>query len=295
MLETIHHEKTIPGTSSLEDDLSTLNSHLSPTEPRYILLQYAPNETAFIMYVPDHAKVRSKMLYASSSAALQRAMGGAFATQVFWTELDEVSHKGWKAHLKHEELGAPLTEEERSLQDVREKEAEQMLGTNARKGHVDFASGGSQVAINIDSNAKQALESLATSPGVVSLAIDLASETVVLVAVFDGPVSKAELLSTHIHSVNPQYTFYSTVPGSAVFIYTCPSGSKVKERMVYAVNRKSVTKAAIDAGITITKELEGSDSADVEDSIEDEGQAAPKAEKLVSKPRFNRPKAPGRR
>lgn len=269
------------------------------------------------MYVPDYAKVRAKMLYASSSTALQRALGGAgaFSTQVYWNDLEDVSARGWQAHLAHEKLSAPLTAEEKSLQDVREKEVDQMLGTGARgrRSHVDFggagasAAGGSSVQSKVDARAKQALEILASADaaGVVTLGIDLASETIVLGETHTGAVSKTELLSHYIHTENPQFTFYKPTSKSAatVFIYTCPAASKVKERMVYAVNRKAVGRLAGEAGLSVTQELEGASGADVADEIgEVTGEAGaagagavPQAERLVSKPRFTRPKAPGRR
>lgn len=294
--ETITHQETIEGTDDFEKDLELVAKKLSNAEPRYILFQHGPKQCAFIMFVPDHAKVRAKMLYASSSSTLQRQLGGAgcFSRQVFWTELGEVSAKGWRDHLAHEKLSAPLTEEERSLQDVREKEVDQMLGTGARKSHVNFVNGGSHVQIKLADEAKAALEQLASEAGVVAIAMDMASETLVLAKAEHGPVSRAALLQ-EISASSPQYTIYKpSADAEATFIYTCPSGSKVKERMVYAVNRKSVAKIAQDSGVAIGREVEGTNAADVADDV-DEGASPAAAEKLVSKPRFNRPKAPGRR
>lgn len=288
--------------------MDELAQKLVANEPRYIILQDDENsqegnkKCVFIMFVPDIAKVRSKMLYASSSSALQRQLGGAgyFSRQIFWTEIEEVSGKGWKEHLAHEKLSAPLTDEERSLQDVREKEVGQMLGTNARKSHVNYMSGGSAVQVKIHDEAKAALEALASSAGVVGLSMDMAAEILVLSKSKTGgsSVTKQELVSSYIDANNPQFTVYKpTSTGAATFIYTCPSGSKVKERMVYAVNRKSVAKIARDLGIEIGKEIEGTDGEEVVQEIEENGedQASVAKERLVTKPRFNRPKAPGRR
>ena len=41
-----------------------------------------------------------------------------------------------------------------------------------------------------------------------------------------------------------------------VFIYTCPSTSKIKERMVYASSRSSIISMAEQAGLTIAKKVE---------------------------------------
>jgi hypothetical protein len=93
--------------------------------------------------VPDKAHVRSKMLYASSANTIQRELGGSerFPITLFWTELREVSSSGWKAHERHVQATNPLTEEELSLQDVIEKETDQMQGTDGKKSHVHGSSG----------------------------------------------------------------------------------------------------------------------------------------------------------
>ena len=41
-----------------------------------------------------------------------------------------------------------------------------------------------------------------------------------------------------------------------VFIYTCPSTSKIKERMVYASSRSSIISMAEQAGLKIAKKVE---------------------------------------
>jgi twinfilin-like protein len=266
----------------------------------------ATKKFAFILFVPDNAKVRSKMLYASSSSLLQRQLGGAsnFTKQIYWTEVEEVSGKGWKEHLAHEKLDAPLTREEQSLQDVREKEADQMLGTNARRSHV--VAGSSIHAVNtrdgnlpiqLSEKAKLALEELGQGPGAVGLQIDSKGETLVLTETsrVGELVDKHELVKTVIDSVNPQYTvFKESSDGNAIFIYTCPTASKVKERMVYAVNRKPASNIVSSTGIKIEKEVEGSSGADIIDEIVF-GAAAVASHAVPTKARFSRPKPPGRK
>ncbi|KAL8970847.1 MAG: hypothetical protein Q9197_003598, partial [Variospora fuerteventurae] len=63
-------------------------------------------------------------------------------------------------------------------------------------------------------------------------------------------------LTSKISDTEPRYSFFNythaaddgTEASSVVFIYTCPPGSKVKERMVYASFRRTVIGAASQAG-----------------------------------------------
>lgn len=73
----------------------------------------------------------------------------------------------------------------------------------------------------------------------------------------------AEGLSSAISATEPRYTFFRynhALEGSeqspVVFIYTCPSGSKIKERMVYASTKAGFLAAASSTlGIEIAKKV----------------------------------------
>jgi twinfilin-like protein len=77
-----------------------------------------------------------------------------------------------------------------------------------------------------------------------------------------------------------------------LFIYTCPSSSKVKERMIYATTaRWAVRIAETEAGFKVEKRLEMSDPDDITaKSIEDEFKVQVEVKKA-----FERPKRPGRK
>lgn len=105
----------------------------------------------------------------------------------------------------------------------------------------------------------------------------------------------AAALSTTICTSEPRYSFYRyTEIESAplLFIYTCPSGSKVKERMVYSTSRAYVaSKVAEEAGLTVDKKLEASDLDDLSAAaLADEFKA-----KVEVKKAFARPSRPGKR
>jgi len=52
------------------------------------------------------------------------------------TEQAELTAEGWAKHEAHGALSAPLTEEERNLEGIREAEAKESKGTGVRRGHV---------------------------------------------------------------------------------------------------------------------------------------------------------------
>ena len=72
---------TLPITGDESEDFNMLPSLLEPaTTPAYLLVKLdakteAGNDWLLATYVPDHAQVRSKMLYSSSKAALSRQLG----------------------------------------------------------------------------------------------------------------------------------------------------------------------------------------------------------------------------
>ena len=75
-------------------------------------------------------------------------------------------------------------------------------------------------------------------------------------------------------------------------MYSCPTGSKIKERMVYAASRARILAIAEqEAGLTISKKLEASNP----DEWTEDVLASEFAEKKVETKGFARPKRPGRK
>jgi twinfilin-like protein len=101
------------------------------------------------------------MLFASTRLTLVRELGiERFRETIFATTKEELTKEGFDKHDKHVKLEAPLTEEERSLGDVKRKEAEEGGGMSQRKSHV--ASG---VSMPITEEALSALKRLAGGSG----------------------------------------------------------------------------------------------------------------------------------
>ena len=110
-----------------------------------------------VTYVPDHANVRSKTLFAATRLTLVRELGTErFRETISATTKHELTADGWRKHDKSGELKAPLTEEERSLQSVKEAEAEASRGTTSRSSMVSAG----RINFPISEDALQALNNL---------------------------------------------------------------------------------------------------------------------------------------
>ena len=100
--------------------------------------------------------MRQKMLFASTRLTLVRELGTErFRETLFATTKDELTADGWRKHDKHGELKAPLTEEEQTLQGVKEAEAEASRGTTSRSSHVSNG-----LSFPVSDAALQALKNL---------------------------------------------------------------------------------------------------------------------------------------
>lgn len=126
--------------------------------------------------------------------------------------------------------------------------------------------------------------------------INIPTETIELDATTTVPISS---LPSTISSSSPRYSFYrfththnGVSSSPIIFFYTCPSGSKIKERMLYAASSRSAVQVATDqAGLKIEKRVEAGGPEDIsEDSVLED--LHPRVE---VKKAFERPKRPGRK
>ncbi|KAL1305823.1 hypothetical protein AAFC00_003985 [Neodothiora populina] len=290
--ETLVPAQTIPASSTFTSDLSELTSLLTPTAASYMLLKLdgsAPDGYVAVTYVPDTAPVRQKMLFASTRLTLVRELGvERFRETLFVTRAEEMTPEGWAKHEAHTKLAAPLTDEEEGLKGIKEAEAQESGGTGARK-----RIGGGGIGLEAGEGVLGALESLkeGAEGELVMIKIDVSTETLQLDSTASN-VSPSEI-SSRISDSEPRYSFYN-YPGvqGLVFMYSCPTASKIKERMVYAASRARILSLAEqEAGLTISKKLEATSPTEwTEDVLSSEF-----AEKKVVEKGFARPKRPGRK
>ncbi|KAL2819246.1 hypothetical protein BJX63DRAFT_428892 [Aspergillus granulosus] len=256
------------GAAAFYPSLSQLSSVLEPKTPIYLLIrrpEAGSSSLVALTYIPSNAGVRAKTLFAATRATLVRDLGSEkFGETIFATDEDEViGEKAWRdreaekngtatgGHRREDLMG----EEERELEAVRRAEEAARSGTPRRDIGIGgtFARGPSRMRIEmqVDEDAKSALQNLQQG----GLAIDVPTETLKLSAAESGV--DANSVQSHIPASSPRYTFYHYPDSDAViFIYTCPSGSSIKERMLYASSRMHGLQVAEEQGLKVSKKIE---------------------------------------
>lgn len=284
--EKVHLSDLIKGSSSLKDDFEQLKAIVNDSEPKYVILKHDYNEKlyTFISFVPDYAAVKDKMLYASSKNTLIRQLGSEFFTNIlFWNSLDEVEYENWKHSVIDDTTSGSLSTKEKELQDIKDLEFQTIVNTSTKKQLVDHKN---DFSFKFNPNT----DFTPQSNELYALTIDISKEEISLSNT--SKVTSPKDLLTTISSESPQFSI-AKLNNKIYFIYTCPSGSKVKERMIYASNKQGVINH-FKKSFPIEKALEVGDAIELElsefDTSEDHTD-----DNSASKPKFNRPTRPGRR
>ncbi|KXX81862.1 Twinfilin [Madurella mycetomatis] len=288
-----------PGSSFSSNVDALLQPHIKPNEALYIILRRYTSTPALVAvtYVPDTAPVRQKMLFASTRLTLVRELGSEhFRDTLFATTAEELTPAGFEKHDAHTALEAPLTEEERSLGDVKRAEQEAGMGTGSRGIHLS-----NKLTTPVAEPALQALQELAdgNQRSLVMLKINPDSESIELVPDDANPSSIPELVQT-ISATEPRFTFYrfthsynGSETSPLLFFYTCPSSfstKAIKFRMMYPLMKKAVLAIAEKSGLQPEKKFEVAEPSE----ITEEAVFAELHPNVEVKKGFNRPKRPGR-
>ncbi|KAH9484130.1 Twinfilin [Psilocybe cubensis] len=249
--ESLVHDISIPIDGSFEQDLRLLQRDaVLPTDsPAYILakLDAPSSDWISIYYVPDTAQVREKMLYASTRFSLLKSLGSSlFTDSIFATSKEDLTEEAYASHLRHAAAPNPLSKREQELADLRmtENQTATYEGNRARASHI-----GSGVGLNWSEEAENAIMNLgeATESQLVIITIDPKTETLALH--FSGDI-EPDSLNTLIPSSEPCYALFCWSISAQddrrllVFIYSCPSQSPVKNRMIYSSGSASTFEAA---------------------------------------------------
>ncbi|KAL4780163.1 hypothetical protein BJX76DRAFT_56239 [Aspergillus varians] len=293
--------------NSFYPSLSQLSPVLEPKTPIYLLIRRTGSGSPYLIaltYIPSNAGVRAKTLFASTRATLARELGSEkFAESIFATDEDEVlSEKAWRER-EAEKNGSPeagysredlMGEKERELDAVRKAEDAARSGTPGRDIGIGgtFARGPSRMRIEmqVEEDVKGALAGLQQG-GLVQVAIDVRTETLKLVSSESGV--DADSVQRQISSSSPRYTFYHYPDSDAViFIYTCPSGSSIKERMLFASSRMYALQVAEEQGLKISKKIEAGSPDEVTGERLHEEVNPPQNDNL--RRGFAKPRRPGR-
>jgi len=317
--ESLVHDQSIPIEGSLIEDLAKLQDILLDDVPAYILtkLDDPSTEWLVIYYVPDSAKVRDKMLYASSRASLLKSLGStSFADSLFATSKADLTPEAYNAHLKHMAAPKPLSAREQEIADIRAAErvnAPAYEGSRARTSIV-----GTGVGLNWTAEVENAVEELGRGEegSIVTVSIDTGSETLVLSSASSATIDS---FKSSLPASEPCYAFfawphnYTDPPRREIlFIYSCPSSSPVKHRMVYSSGSSGVFQAAktllaSSSSHLNARKIETSDPAELDEaylkselgfnatSAASEGVSAAVKAPLGDNARFAKPRGPARK
>ncbi|ODH21614.1 hypothetical protein ACO22_05635 [Paracoccidioides brasiliensis] len=300
--------------SQFFSSLPLLALHVQPKTPIYLIFRRTSGSSTLIAatYIPSASPVRAKTLYASSRATLTRELGSEkFVDSIFATDAEEIlDEASWKerdadrnaaiggvgedgkAEARRNRL---MGREERELDEVRKlEEQERSMGARRRDvgigGTIGRENGNGELRINVGEGVKEALQRERASGTVIRLTIDVPTETLTLISA-ESNVEPA-LLASFISSSKAQYTFYNHPnPDAVIFIYTCPSGSQIKERLLHASSRNDVVRLAGLQGVDVAHKIEASEPeeitlASLSELVNPRKDTGPKA--------FARPRRPGR-
>ncbi|KAG6911437.1 hypothetical protein DXG01_014511 [Tephrocybe rancida] len=300
--EQLVHDTSIAAASSFDADLALLPDILEDHVPAYILANLAPSEWIAISYVPDSAKVRDKMLYASSRASLLRSLGSTlFTDSIFATTKADLTPDAYASHRRHVNAPQPLSPREQEMADARAVESGGAYeGSRARVNHV-----GTGVGFPWSQDLEDAVTQLAEGEqcAIVVVEIDRATETLVLKSSTDASI---ETLSTLLPPSQPSYAFFAwphtPQKRDIIFIYACPSASPIKDRMFYSSGVATTylaTKVLLPPGALAARKIETSDPTELDEQYLREELGldldAPPLEVQEEKKAFARPKGPARR
>ncbi|KAF8919315.1 hypothetical protein CPB85DRAFT_1278538 [Mucidula mucida] len=304
--ESLIHDLSVPVDGTLSEDLNKLSSPevLQDDIPAYILtkLDDPPAEWLVIYYVPDSAKVRDKMLYASSRNSLLRSLGSTlFTDTIFATSKADLTPEAYAAHLRSVAAPKPMSEQEKEMATVRAAERK-AGGVTYEASHVR-----STPSWKWDDGVEEALKELdeGEGTGLVVLTVDSKAEGLLIKST--GSPS-ADELGAALPQDEPCYAFFAWphTPGQRdiVFIYSCPSQSPVKFRMIYssgALTTHLLAKSYFTTSTLVSRKVETSDPMDLNEAhlkaelgIKAQTSTAAQLDSGEKKP-FAKPKGPPRR
>lgn len=296
----VEHTQTM--THSVQDDFNSLKQFTREEEPAYFVFRMTGDDEIvsqdqvdkqwiLIWHVSDNAKIKLRMLYASSIEAIKGGLGNAYFLGDYHTsEHSELEYAEFKKQWQYKRdpsafAHEAMTATERQTLEERDTASVDMVHSSV-----------SGLSLPLDDAAKDALKQFAAdSLNLVSLKI--ADETIVL----DQSQNDADAASigSILPSNEPRYLFFGyrhehdgNNINSIFFVYHCPIQSKIKNRMVYSSTKQHmVSTAASDFGITVEKSIEISSGDDITAKDIHEYIHPPQVQ---TGPIFSKPRRPGR-
>ena len=268
--ESLVLSSQVAGTGDVATDFKTAAATVDAALPCIILFRLsdgAPSRWVLVSYVPESAKVRDKMLYASSRDDLMMALGlDHFKGQYQCTEPVELSYDAMRADVDSSKASSAGAMSEVEKSHAKAKRGERNLAVKASAMGV--------VPFEMEAPLRAALEGLKEGGAVIAVEIilDTVNEKLIL-----GPLgSDTPLAGVHEALPTDEPRFFATqyARGAAaavpVFIYSCPDTSPVRKRMLYSTCKATVLGHAEELGLAFKAHVEVRDPADFMEMVNDE-------------------------
>jgi twinfilin-like protein len=294
--ESVVLSNSLPVRGTWQDDFGGIVDQFEEKTPCYVIYRldeksHTGSSWILCCYVPDHAYVRDKMLYASTRATFKKTLGDAyFVDEVYGTDKHEFTLEGYNKHRKSVTAAPALTEREEEMQRMKKEESGAEIGITTKKAHVHG------VYFPFSGNAETQMRNLQNgSVNYIQLTLDTEREIIELVSSKSLDVSEIKSLTPQdkpsYHFFKFRHAFEDNTIESIIFIYSCPMSSKVKERMLFSSCKASVISVAESLGLVIDKNSEISEPNELTETFVYE-ELHPK--KPDEKKTFKKPMKPGR-
>ncbi|CAF2387793.1 unnamed protein product [Rotaria sp. Silwood2] len=231
------------------DTISELNGH------NWLLLTY----------IPDEAKTRERMLYASTVATVKREFGLTYITQeIRTTSKDEMTIHSLHQYLHTQAAPPPRTMREEEMLEIHQREANADISISTRHPTLQG------LKFPFDENVIEAMH-LFKKHQVDYIQFDIDHEKELILLSHSEAHATPEHIRKHLPDQQGRYHLYRFKHefdhkklDSILFLYSVPGHrSQVKQRMVYASCKESVIdNIEKKFGIICDKKLEISDSTD---------------------------------
>lgn len=268
---------------SLAANLSAIQAVLFDKQPCYIVFRLEENKWCCVCYIPNDSPVRSKMIYASSKAALKVGLGSdKFGEDYNITDKKECTVAEYNAAAKGVGKDVVMSADERMYHETRH---EHSAGTS--EGKVSAIVG---IPIKIADATIEALKGIASgSVSSLELVIDAATETLGNAAITNASLSTLKLpeKEPRFFVVAHKYVHDGANKSKLLLIYYCPNKAIPKLKMLYSTSKANVIKIFDSLGIKDFHNLEVNEASELAEDVviadihpptaNDRGFAKPKA------------------
>jgi len=277
--------KTGEGTSTgnRAGDFRAMQNALVDKHPCYLVFRLDELKWCCIAFIPNDSPVRSKMIYASSKAALKAGLGSdKFGEDYAISDKRECNSEDFAASAKGVGKEIVMSADERQYHETRH---EHSAGTS--EGKVSAIVG---IPIKVADSALDALKGLAANKhSTVELVINPSTETLGNAPSSNTPLSGLQLpeKEPRFYVIAHKYVHGGANKSKLLFIYYCPNKAIPKHKMLYSTCKANVMKVFEAVGIKEYHNLEVNEGSELAEEVviadihpataSDRGFAKPKA------------------